>query len=99
MYRSIEERFTDPNFSTATLASDADPSVRSVQAIFSDGGASPAAEIRRLRLNHARALLEHGHSVQTACQASGFLDPGTFARTYRDRFGFAPSHTSHTGIA
>lgn len=91
MYRSIEDRFTDPTFSTANLAADAHLSVRSVQGIFAEAGSSPAAEIRRLRLEHARALLEHGHTVQAACQASGFLDPGTFARTFRQRFGVTPS--------
>lgn len=96
MRRSIRDRFTDPTFSTADLAADAHLSVRSVQAIFAGGGSSPAAEIRRLRLDHARAMLEEGHSVQTACQGSGFLDPGTFARTFRQRFGLAPSQVQRT---
>ncbi|WP_442864296.1 helix-turn-helix domain-containing protein [Arthrobacter sp. ATA002] len=58
---------------------------------FAEAGTSPAAEIRRLRLEHARALLERGHAVQTACFASGFLDPGTFTRGFRQRFGLVPS--------
>lgn len=91
MYRTIEFRFPDPGFTTAELASAAHLSIRSVQAVFADAGTSPAAEIRRVRLEHARALLEQGHAVQTACLASGFLDPGTFTRAFRQRFGLAPS--------
>lgn len=91
MYRTIGSRFTDPGLTTAELAASAHLSVRSVQAVFAEAGMSPAAEIRRVRLNHAKSLLEQGHAVQSACFASGFLDPGTFARAFRQRFGLAPS--------
>ena len=93
MQRSIEERFTDATFSTADLARDARLSIRSVQAIFAETNASPAAEIRRRRLLHAKALLERGHSVQSACHGSGFSDADAFARTYRTHFGYPPSRT------
>lgn len=89
--RTIASRFTDPEFTTAELAAAAHLSVRSVQALFAEAGTSPAAEIRRVRLEHARTLLEQGHTVQAACLASGFLDPGTFGRAFRQRFGCAPS--------
>ncbi|MCC3264815.1 helix-turn-helix domain-containing protein [Arthrobacter gengyunqii] len=49
------------------------------------------AEIRGARLEHARSLLTQGVAIQTACLASGFLDPGTFGRAFRQRFGVAPS--------
>lgn len=91
LYRTISSRFTDPGFTTAELAAAAHLSIRSVQVVFAEAGTSPAAEIRRIRLEHARALLEQGHAVQTACLAAGFLDPGTFARSFRQRFGLAPS--------
>ena len=93
MQHAIAARAADPTFSTRTLAADAHLSVRSVQAIFAEAGASPAAEIRRRRLEHARALLEQGDSVQWACHASGFHDADSFARAYRQHFGFAPSRT------
>ena len=91
MYRTIGSRFTDPGLTTAELAASVHLSVRSVQAVFAEAGTSPAAEIRRVRLNHAKALLEQGEAVHGACFASGFLDPGTFARAFRQRFGLAPS--------
>ncbi|MFZ8756270.1 helix-turn-helix domain-containing protein [Microbacterium sp. HMH0099] len=93
MQQAITARFTDPSFSPATLADDAHLSVRSVQAIFAEVGTSPAAEIRLHRLEHARVLLAQGQSVQWACHASGFQDVGSFARAYRQHFGFAPSRT------
>ncbi|MER2134288.1 MAG: helix-turn-helix domain-containing protein [Arthrobacter sp.] len=43
------------------------------------------------RLEHTRELLARGHAVQTACLAAGSLDPSTFARAFRQRFGCAPS--------
>lgn len=93
MRRSIAARMTDPLFSTSTLAADVHLSVRSVQAIFAEAGTSPAAEIRHHRLEHARALIEQGESVRAACHSSGFQDADSFARAYRQHFGFAPSRT------
>jgi len=95
MCRVIDECFVDPSFSTASLADAAHLSVRSVQVIFAEGGRSPAAEIRRRRLDHARRLLERGFGVQVACHKSGFIDASTFSRAYRQHFGFAPSRTLH----
>ena len=94
MRRTIEARFTDPDFTTAELASGAHLSLRAVQAVFAEAGTSPAAEIRRVRLEHARGLLEQGAGVQSACLASGFLDPGTFGRAFRQRYGMAPSRVT-----
>lgn len=96
LLRSIEGRAADPTFSTADLADEARMSVRSVQALFAEVGTSPASAIRRRRLERARAFLEHGHPVQVAFRESGFLDPGTFARSYRQRYGHSPSRTSVT---
>ena len=92
--RIISSRFEDPQFTTAELAGASHLSTRSVQVLFAEAGTSPAAEIRRVRLEHARALLEMGHAVQTACLASGFQDPGTFARAFRQRFGHSPSQVA-----
>ena len=77
------------------MAAAAHLSIRSVQALFADAGTSPAAEIRRVRLEHARTMLEQGHLVQTACLSSGFLDAGTFTRAFRQRYGVAPSQIAH----
>ena len=91
LYAIIHERFADPLFSVADLAAEAHVSVRSLQTLFADVGRSPASEVRRIRLEFAHSMLERGHGVQTACQRSGFLDPGSFGRAFRRRFGYAPS--------
>jgi len=91
LYAVMRERFADPLFTAEELATTARLSVRSLQLLFAEIGRSPASEIRRLRLDHARAMLERGHDVRAACHGSGFLDTGSFARAFRRRFGCAPS--------
>lgn len=93
LFRSIDLHFRDPTFSAIDLAAQAHLSVRAVQLLFADVGSSPAAELRRRRLDHAKTLLEQGHTVGSACHASGFQDAGTFARAYRRYFGLPPSRT------
>lgn len=90
-YEIIRARFDDPHFSTSVLAAEMHLSARSLQILFHDIGCSPAAELRRIRLEHAYATLEHGHSVRAACLLSGFLDPDAFGRTFRRHFGHSPS--------
>jgi AraC-like DNA-binding protein len=91
LYAIIHERFADPMFSVADLAAEAHVSVRSLQALFADVGRSPASEVRRIRLEFAHGMLERGHGVHSACRRSGFLDPGSFGRAFRRRFGYSPS--------
>ncbi|MFM2091460.1 MAG: hypothetical protein RLZZ127_1949 [Planctomycetota bacterium] len=54
-------------------------------------GGSPARLIARLRAERARELLAAGATVAGAARALGFADAGTFARTYRRRWGCAPA--------
>lgn len=52
---------------------------------------SPGAMLRRLRLEHARAmLLSTRLSVQEVAIASGFASSNTFGRAYRSRFKHRP---------
>ena len=52
---------------------------------------SPGAMLRRLRLEHARAmLLSTRLSVQEVAIASGFASSNTFGRAYRGRFNHRP---------
>jgi AraC-like DNA-binding protein len=94
----MRERFQDPAFSASELAAEAHLSVRSLQALFHEVGRSPAAEIRRLRLDHARAMLERGHSVGAACVGSGYLDPDSFSRAFRRHFDCSPSQVRGCGL-
>ena len=52
---------------------------------------SPGVMLRRLRLEHARAMLTTTRlSVQDVALASGFTSSNTFCRAYRTRFGKSP---------
>ncbi|MUK02692.1 helix-turn-helix domain-containing protein [Vibrio cholerae] len=97
LYTAMRKRFQDPAFSAADLAAEAHLSVRSLQSLFREVDRSPAAEIRRLRLDHARAMLERGHSVRASCVGSGYLDPDSFSRAFRRHFGCSPSEVRGYG--
>jgi len=54
-------------------------------------GESPGVLLRRLRLEHARALLGATRlSVQEVALACGFTSSNTFCRAYRVHFGLSP---------
>lgn len=55
-------------------------------------GRSPAAEIRRVRLDRAQQLLiESTLSIPQVASASGFNEPESMTRTFRREFGMTPS--------
>ena len=61
-----------------------------------DRGCSPADFAKRVRLNHAREMLERSNEVGSVIQVAlrcGFQNPGHFARDYRNSFGELPSVT------
>lgn len=89
--RHIRERFDDPTFSVGVLAAELHLSVRSVQVVLAERALSPAAEIRRARLELARELLGRGSPVRFAAHESGFSDAGTFTRAFRRQYGRSPS--------
>jgi transcriptional regulator GlxA family with amidase domain len=52
---------------------------------------TPAKFVERLRLDHAKALLDGGHSVVETARAAGFGSAETMRRTFVARFGISPS--------
>ncbi len=51
---------------------------------------TPMAYHRKLRLEHARSLLEHGSDYLTAAYECGYESPSGFRDAFRKEFGFAP---------
>lgn len=87
----IARRFTDPAFDAAALARECGVSVRFLQLAFEAAGETPAAVLRAHRLDNARARLLDGAAVAAAAEGAGFLDPGTFTRAFKRRFGATPA--------
>ncbi|MFC4336814.1 GlxA family transcriptional regulator [Salininema proteolyticum] len=77
---------------TSSLARVAGVSPRHLTRLFAaELGVSPARFVERTRLDHAKRLLDGGHSVSQAARASGFGSPETLRRTFVARFGIPPS--------
>ena len=80
-----------------TLAAVTGGSTRSIFKAFKEArGVSPMAFVKRVRLGHARRMLQEldeATSVIDVAFQCGFLNPGHFARDYRMAFGELPSET------
>ena len=91
----VRDHLPDPELSVAAMAAANFVSIRQVHRVLSDSGESPAAYIRRLRLNKASDLLRRRQhntptisAISTAC---GFSDPVVFSRAFAREFGTTPS--------
>ncbi len=88
----------DKPIDIAAMAAIARVSARSLFRQFrTDRGYSPADFAKRIRLDHAREMLQQppgrGISVVQIALKCGFQNPGHFARDYRLAFGELPSET------
>lgn len=69
-------------------------SVSSASHLFKQNfGVSLKRYVIEKRMTEIRSLLQQGHKPQEVADAFGFLNYATFYRSYRSRFGEAPSHT------
>jgi AraC-like DNA-binding protein len=89
--RYIDEHLIDSRLSPAEVAHAHHISLRLVQKLFAEDGDSPAAYIRRRRLESARRLLLSGEPVGRTAFLSGFNDVDTFCRAFKREFGASPS--------
>jgi AraC-like DNA-binding protein len=88
----IFEQAADPMLSPATIAAQLNISLRQLYRAF-DGTESPAARIRRRRLEHAAELLaaRSGPSpVERIAAECGFVSAEYFSRAFRREFGLSP---------
>ncbi|MCB1486897.1 MAG: helix-turn-helix domain-containing protein [Bauldia sp.] len=87
--------FTDPGYDVGTCASQLGISVRYLQAILEEDGTRFGEELKKLRLDHARALLADPANdslrVTDIAFDSGFSDLSHFTRQFRLRFGESPT--------
>ncbi|MFE0820654.1 GlxA family transcriptional regulator [Streptomyces sp. NPDC058847] len=90
--------------STDSLADLAGVSPRHLTRLFTaEFGTTPIKFVETVRLDHAKALLDSGHSVAETAQAAGFGSAETLRRTFVARFGVPPGHyrarfaTTHPG--
>jgi len=88
----IYEQAADPELSPATIAAQLNISLRQLYRAF-NGTESPAARIRRRRLERAAELLAArtgpGH-VESVAQECGFVSAEYFSRAFRREFGLSP---------
>src|SRR5262245_1792195 len=89
----IESRLS-ADLSLATLARIGHASAWHFQRLFSNLiGATPAAFVRRLRLERAaRALVAGTRPIAAIARDCGFKDIAPFYRAFRARFGETPAH-------
>jgi len=87
----IDDHLADPRLSPELVAHAHHVSLRLMQKLFARDGDSPAAYIRRRRLEAARRLLLSGEPVHRAGHRTGFYDIDTFSRAFKREFGAPPS--------
>jgi AraC-like DNA-binding protein len=91
----IAAGFTDPAFSAHGLAAELGVSVRYIQDLLHEAGASFSARVLEHRLQRARALLtDPGNDSMRIAQiahACGFNEVPYFNRCFRRRFGESPT--------
>lgn len=97
----LVEEYIEANWkmplSIESLAAVTGGSARSIFKAFKEArGVSPMAFVKRVRLTHARRMLQAPAEVTSVIDVAfqcGFLNPGHFARDYRLAFGELPSET------
>jgi AraC-like DNA-binding protein len=88
----IHEQAADPLLTPATIAAQLNISLRQLYRAF-NGAESPAARIRRRRLERAAELLSERPSqtqVERVAQECGFVSAEYFSRAFRREFGLSP---------
>ncbi|UBQ43925.1 helix-turn-helix domain-containing protein [Comamonas thiooxydans] len=89
----IHREFRDPDLDVIALATAHHVSMRTVARAFARHGQSAMALVWRLRLDASYRELAEGRalSVKEVALDHGFSDLSHFSRSFRDRFGHAPT--------
>ncbi|MEU2389399.1 helix-turn-helix domain-containing protein [Streptomyces sp. NPDC007369] len=98
----VEDNLGDPQLTPAGVAARHGISLRRLQQLFRERGESPAAGIRRRRLERCRAELADpagaGRPVQAVAARWGFTDPSVFSRSFREAYGASPTEYRHRAV-
>ena len=87
----IHAHFKETGLSVAHICRNAGISQTNFRLLFQEYyKTTPVAYITALRLEHARALIASGISIEQAAVESGFRDPKYFSRTVKKHFGCTP---------
>ncbi|AUH40039.1 GlxA family transcriptional regulator [Streptomyces sp. CMB-StM0423] len=78
--------------SAGSLAARIGVSPRHLARLFAaELGTTPAKYVEGVRLDHARTLLDAGHTIEQAARQAGFGSAETMRRTFSARLGVSPS--------
>ena len=93
MIRYVEENFTDPACSLASIASALGYNEKYLSHTFKrEVGYGFSQYLRNLRLRHAVFLLDHGvESIKNVACLAGFSDPLYFSSVFKESYGCSPS--------
>lgn len=90
----VEQRLTDPAMTPQAIADAHHISLRHLQQLFAESDTSPAAWIRRRRLERCRVDLVNpslkSRPIQAIAARWGFADPAHFSRLFRANYGMTP---------
>lgn len=82
--------------SAAALSGRVGVSTRQLTRLFTaELGTTPARFVERVRLDHAKSLLDGGHSVEQSAREAGFGSAETMRRTFVARLGISPAGYRH----
>jgi len=91
----VGRTYRDPHLSVAHLAQRHHMSVRQVQRLFEEDGATFTTHLQNCRLEHVRHLLAspaHAHLlVASIAYEAGFSDLAAFNRLFKQRYGATPT--------
>ncbi|MEU9715273.1 AraC family transcriptional regulator [Streptomyces sp. NPDC047976] len=91
----VDHNLGDPALTPAAVAARHGISLRRLQLLLRERGESPAARIRRRRLERCRAELADpgllGRPVHEVAGRWGFTSPSVFSRAFRDAYGVSPT--------
>ncbi|GAB2459550.1 hypothetical protein GCM10027029_21960 [Conyzicola lurida] len=84
----------NPSTTPSMVAERVGVSVRTLQKLFERDGSTVAEEIHRVRLTHARTMLERStptaFSIREIAERSGFGSASAFSRAFAQRYGRSP---------